>query len=592
MTRMAPDLPSFIQQLERAKELAHVRVEVDPIMEITEIATRTVKRGGPGLLFERVKGSPHQLAINLLGSARRIEMALGQHPRQIGESLVRVAERLQPPTIQGLWDVRQTLGRTLAMRLSPVTKSPLTLAPDPPSISEFPILQCWPQDGGRYITFGMVLTQDPETGKRNLGVYRMQVLARDRIIVHWQIQKGGGFHYAKAERMGKPLEIAIIIGADPALLISAVAPLPEDMDELAFSGFLRGAPLPIVKGRSTALPIPANAEIVIEGIVPPRERAQEGPFGDHFGHYSHPSPFPVIHVQSVWRRPAPIYLGAVVGKPPQEDRYLGDAVQEILSPLIRLIHPEIKDLWAYYETGFHNLLVVAVDQRHAKEGVKTALGLFGQAQLSLTKCIVVVDPSVPVRDFSAVLTAIRQHFDASKDWLLLPGVPLDTLDFTSFTLNLGSKMILDATSSADAPAQEKPLGPIDPVRCDNRIKAWRLLDDALLVVQVPGSDGRNVLERLVREPSLEPIPLIAAVSPDVPLDDRELLLCGLFTRFDCARDIICREARLRDAWVQIKGPLGIDATFKTGYPDAIVMSPDIVQRVDRRWSEYGIPFPS
>ena len=589
MSQPAADLQSFLKQLDRAKELTRVHVEVDPVLEITEIVTRTVKRGGPALLFERVKGSPHPVAINLFGTTRRIELALGQPPQAIGARLARLAQRLQPPSLGALWAERDTLLRALAMRTRSVGKSPLALAPDPPSISDLPILQCWPKDAGRFITYGMVLTRDPESGTRNLGVYRMQVLARDRVIMHWQIQKGGGFHYVKAERSGQPLEVAVIIGADPCLLIASIAPLPEDMDEIAFSGFLRGAPTSVTRGRSTHLPIPANAEIVLEGIVPPRERAQEGPFGDHFGHYSHPTPFPLLHVQSVWKRPGAIYLGAVVGKPPQEDRYLGDAVQEILIPILKLLHPEIKDLWAYYETGFHNLLVVAVDQRHAKEGVKTALGLFGQAQLSLTKCIVVVDPSVRVRDWGAVLQAIRRHFDPAKDWLLLPGVPLDTLDFTSFTPNLGSKMILDATANGEAPAAPSPQEPPDPARLDSRVRAWRLLEEALLVVQVAGDEGRTVLEHLVQAPALERIPLIAAVSLDVPLDDRELLLCGIFTRFDCARDIVCREAKLRNAWAQVKGPLGIDATSKSGYPEPIVMDEGIVRLVDRRWNEYGIP---
>jgi 4-hydroxy-3-polyprenylbenzoate decarboxylase len=250
------------------------------------------------------------------------------------------------------------------------------------------------------------LAHDPVTGARNLGLYRLHLYDATTTGMHWQIQKGGGFHYHEAEKRGRGLEVAVHVGADPATLLAAVSPLPEGIDELAFAGFLRGASTRLVPARSLAMDVLADAEFVIEGFVPPRERREEGPFGDHFGHYSHAAPFPVFHVRNVTHRRRAIFPATVVGKPPQEDKFMGEAVQEMFTGILRVIHPEIRDLWAYFEAGFHNLLVVAVENRFAREARKTALGLFGTGQLSLTKAIVLVDAEVNPRDRAAVFGAI------------------------------------------------------------------------------------------------------------------------------------------------------------------------------------------
>jgi 4-hydroxy-3-polyprenylbenzoate decarboxylase len=367
-------------------------------------------------------------------------------------------------------------------------------------------------------------------------------------------------------------------------MLAGVLPLPEDMDELAFAGFLRGAPTPTIR-LGNGVEVPANAEIILEGEVPAAERREEGPFGDHFGHYSHAAPFPVFHVKKIHRRKGAIYPAAVVGKPPQEDKYLGNAVQDMLLPLLKLMKPEIEDLWAYFEAGFHNLAAVSVRQRYAKEGVKTALGLLGEGQMSLTKCVVLVDPDVNARRFTDVLSALRRDFDPREDFILLPGTAQDTLDFTSFKMNLGSKMILDATSFGKERRPRPDLPPVD-IR-EPGVISYRNWNDALLAVRVK-SDGRGVLERLLKDRRLAGFPLIAAVSEDVPLDDDELLLWGIFTRFDCARDVIPAAVELAGAWPRYQGPLGVDATWKPGYPEPLVMDPAVVDRVDRRWSEYRI----
>ncbi len=589
-------LREFLEHCEAKGDLKRIRREVDWRYEVTEIACREAKTEGPALLFENVRGSRFPLAVNVLCARRRIEWALGRTPGAIGAEIEDIFHALPPRRLGDLWALRGSAGRMLASRPAHVERGPAQEHSLGASLAELPILQLWPGDGGRFITFPLVFTEDPDTHTRNLGLYRIHVYDECTTGMHWQIGKGGGFHFHKAEKRGEGLEVAIAVGADPATLLAGVAPLPEGIDELAFAGFLRGAPTRLAQARKLRMQVPADAEFVIEGVVPAGERRIEGPFGDHFGHYSHAAPFPVFHVREVTHRAMPIFHASVVGKPPQEDKFMGEAVQEMFTGVLKVIHPEIVDLWAYFEAGFHNLLVVAVENRYAKEGRKTALGLMGTGQLSLTKLIVLVDGDVSPRDRRAVFEAIARHFDPAEDLLLLPGMPLDTLDFTSFTMNLGSKMVIDAQSHAHAagPSGNSPgtglspsplLGSVsDPAAYDARVRAHRLAWGGMLVVQVDG-DGRAVIETLVRRPELAACRLIVAVSPDVPLDDDELLLWGIFTRFDCARDSIPAQVETRGAWLTCRGPLGIDATWKSGYPEPVANLPEVISAVDGWWGK-------
>ena len=590
-------LGEFLSFLESEGDLRVVTREVDWEYEVTEIACREAKAEGPALLFQRVRGSHVPLAVNVLAARRRIEWAIGRRPGAVGDELESLFHALPPKRLADLWDLRGSARRVLAMRPRLVDQGPAQ-AKRLDDLASLPILKLWPEDGGRFVTFPLVLTEHPVTRTRNLGIYRMQVFDPRTTGMHWQIGKGGGYHFHAAERAGQPLEVAVAVGADPATLLAAVAPLPENVDELAFAGFLRGAPTRLAHARTLRMHVPADAEFVIEGVVPPLERRAEGPFGDHFGHYSHAAPFPVFHVRTVTHRRKPVFQASVVGKPPQEDKYMGEAVQEMFTGVLRVIHPEIRDLWAYFEAGFHNLLVVAVENRFAKEGKKTALGLFGTGQLSLTKAIVLVDEDVNPRDRAAVFGAIARHFDPAEDFLLLPGVPLDTLDFTSTTMNLGSKMVIDAQSHArragsagvepDRPGDALPAVPpvsgdvADPRAFDPGVLAHRLAWGGLLAVQVRG-DGRAVVERLIQRPEYAGIRLLAAVSDDVPLADDELLIWGIFTRFDCARDLVPARTEARGALLACRGPLGIDATWKAGYPNPVANLPEVIEKVSGWW---------
>ena len=353
-------LGEFIAFCESKGDVKRITREVDWKYEVTEIGWREARAQGPLLVFENVRGARFPLAVNVLAATRRIEWALGRTPRAVGAEIEEIFHAVPPKALSDLWPLRRHVGRVLASRPQRLTAGPAQESSLGADLSSLPILQLWPGDGGRFVTFPLVFTEDPDTHKRNLGLYRIHVYDAKTTGMHWQIGKGGGVHYHKAEKRGEGLEVAVAVGADPATLLAGVAPLPEGIDELAFAGFLRGRPTRMARARSLRMLVPADAEFVIEGVVPPGERRTEGPFGDHFGHYSHAAPFPVFHVRNVTHRRQPVFQASVVGKPPQEDKYMGEAVQDMFTGVLKVIHPEIVDLWAYFEAGFHNLLVVSV----------------------------------------------------------------------------------------------------------------------------------------------------------------------------------------------------------------------------------------
>jgi UbiD family decarboxylase len=575
------DLQEFVRFLEQKRQLKRIRVEVDPELEVTEITQRVIRENGPALLFERPKGSSIPLVMNLFGTMDRVHAALGRDPMEIGHELVSAVHKVNPPSLKGIWESRSFIKRALLTHPAKVRSAQCQEIIESPDLSRFPILKCWPGDAGRFITYGMVLSQHPLTRRRNLGLYRLQVFGNDTTGMHWQSMKGGRAHYWQAEERGEDLEVAVVVGADPILMMAAILPLPEDVDEIAFAGFLRGRGIPMVRATSIDTMVPANAEIVLEGVVPARERRMEGPFGDHFGHYSEAAEFPVMHIRKVTRRRNAMYAGTVVGKPPQEDKFLGEAAGEMIGPLIQLINPNIIDIHAYAGAGFHNLLVVALNERHPKERLKTAMSLLGTGQLSLTKVMILVNPHQFSGNFRAVLRDMWDRFDPEDHMWLLPVAPLDTLDFTSFKMHVGSKLVIDA--AGDVINEAEPPRDLDPRRFDARIQNFKLLDGGFLVIVVR-QQARDVLEKLVKAPL--GLRFVVAVSPDVRLDDDENLQWGIFTRFDPVRDMLFNEQVFVGARPVYRGTIGIDATWKEGYPAPLVMDESIVKLVDRRWPEY------
>jgi 4-hydroxy-3-polyprenylbenzoate decarboxylase len=443
------DLRDFLDKLEREGELKRISVEVDPVLEIAEITDRVTKAGGPALLFERPKGSDVPVAINVLGSHRRMNLALEV------ESLEDVAQRvksiLDVQTPQGFLDKVKMLPKLaeLGSFFAKIVKSgpcKEVIRKDNFSLAYFPILKCWPQDGGRYITWPMVITKNPETGKRNVGCYRMQVFDDRTTGMHWQTQKHGAEHFrsARARQGSGKMEVAVAIGADPATALAGILPVPPDLDEFMFSGFLRRDAVELVGCETVDLEVPANAEIVLEGYVDLAELRTEGPFGDHTGFYSLEGEYPVFHVTCITHRKQPIYLTTIVGPPPQEDFFMGHAIERIFLPVMRMQYPEIVDVSMPAEGIFQNLMIVAIRKSYPGHARKVMNAIWSLGQAMLTKVVVVVDDDVNVQDHREVVWKALCAIDPQRDIEFVLG-PVDTLEHASRIQDFGSKIGIDAT---------------------------------------------------------------------------------------------------------------------------------------------------
>ena len=443
------DLRDFLRILKKHDELKRVTSEVDPILEIAEVADRAVKKGGPALLFERPKGYDIPVAINLLGSRRRMELAL--EVDSIAEVAARISEYLEMKTPQGLVGKLKMLPKLAEMGSffpKSVKDGPAkeVILKDKFSLLDFPVLKCWPEDGGRFITMPLVFSLNPDTGKRNCGMYRMQIFDDRTTAMHWQTHKQGAEHYRRALKKGRSsrMEVAVAIGADPATMFSAVLPLPPDLDEMLFAGFLRSAAVEMAPCETVDLEVPANAEIVLEGYVTLGELRTEGPFGDHTGFYSLEDDYPVFHVTCITRRKDPIYATTIVGPPPMEDFYMGNAIERIFLPLMRLQLPEVIDMHMPAEGIFHNLMLVSIRKSYPGHARKVMSAIWGLGQAMFCKCIVVVDEDVNLQDVKEVAWKALNNIDPERDIQFVLG-PIDSLDHSSRLPNYGSKMGIDAT---------------------------------------------------------------------------------------------------------------------------------------------------
>jgi 4-hydroxy-3-polyprenylbenzoate decarboxylase len=442
----AKDLREWIALLEREGELVRVSAEVDPDLEITEIVDRTVKAGGPALLFEKPKGSEHPLLINQFGTERRMCLAFGV--QKLDDVAQRVADvlEMQPPSgllekVRGL----QRLKSVADSRPKTVGKGvcqEIVLRGDDVDLGLLPIQRCWPGDPAPFITLPAVLTHDPKTGGRNVGMYRMQVIDRNTTFMHWQIHKDGRADYLATD--GR-IEVAVALGLDPITAYSASAPLPKHIDELMMAGFLRGEPVELVKGVTVGVEVPSRAEIVLEGYIDKDEVGEEGPFGDHTGFYTAAEPFPVFHVTALTMRRDAVYPSIVVGKPPQEDAWLGKATERIFLPAIRTTLPEIVDYDLPIAGVFHNCCIVSIRKQFPGHAAKVMHAIWGLGMLSLTKCVVVVDADVDVHDYEQVLFYAGANVDPKRDVVLSEG-PLDHLDHAPERQFFGGKLGIDATA--------------------------------------------------------------------------------------------------------------------------------------------------
>lgn len=444
------DLREFIRALEKHGELKRIPFEVDPHLEITEFADRSVKSGGPALLFEKPKGSDVPVLINAFASMRRMEIAL--EVSSVEEVAGRISELLAMQKPEGLLGKLKMLpklaelGNIFPKMVSSGPCKEVIRRQGEFDLKYFPILHCWPQDAGRFITLPMVFSRNPDTGKRNCGCYRLQVFDGSTTGMHWQTHKQGAEHYRRLRAAGgtKRMDIAVAIGSDPATMYSAILPLPPDLDEMMIAGFLRGKPVEMVKCETSDLEVPAHSEIVLEGYVEMGELRREGPFGDHTGFYSLDDDYPVFHITCVTHRKKPIYATTIVGPPPMEDFYMGKAIERIFLPLMRLQLPEIRDISMPAEGIFHNLILVAIRKSYPGHARKVMHAIWGLGQAMFSKCIVVVDEDVDVQNTGEVAWKALNNIDPERDIQFVMG-PVDSLDHSSRLPNYGSKMGIDAT---------------------------------------------------------------------------------------------------------------------------------------------------
>ena len=442
------DLRGFMNDLEKKGLLKRIKTEVDANLEITEITDRVCKKGGPALLFENVRGYSMPVLTNAFGSLERMSMALGvDNLDDIGREIMSF---LQPPELPSSFMDKLKALPKLAQLSSFLPKTVKTgpckevIIKDSPSMEDIPVLKCWPDDGGPFITLPLVFTRDPESGHRNVGMYRMQIFDGRTAGMHWHIHKDGAEHLRRLSPGERRLPVAVALGADPAVIYSATAPLPHDIDEILFAGFLRKEPVEMVRCETVDLEVPAQSEIVLEGYVDPLEKRLEGPFGDHTGYYSLADDYPVFHLTCVTRRRAPLYPATIVGRPPMEDAYLGKATERIFLPIIRMILPEIKDMNMPPEGVFHNCVIVSIKKSYPGHARKVISALWGMGLMMLSKLLVVVDHDVDAQNLSEVAWRVFNNIDARRDVVIMEG-PLDALDHSSPMPFFGGKMGIDAT---------------------------------------------------------------------------------------------------------------------------------------------------
>lgn len=452
------DLAGFVARLEGLGLVHRISRPISLVHELTEIHRRVLRQGGPALLLEHAvhadgRRSAMPVLVNLFGTRRRIELGLGIADGGLGElaeMLAFLRQPAPPSSIRAALDTLPTLSAGLSMGTRAVRHIPAQArchVGPAVDLGLLPIQTCWPEEPAPLITWPLVITRSPDDPSDvNVGIYRMQVLGRDRLIVRWLAHRGGARHSRLWYAKGLDMPLAVVVGADPATMLAAVMPLPDGMSELAFSGVLRRRRSAVGRGMTVDLPIPASAEIVIEGTIAPGEEAPEGPYGDHTGYYNSVEPFPVVRVSAVTTRSAPIYLSTFTGRPPDEPSVLGEAMAELFKPIVRKQFPEIRDIHLPPEACSYRAMVVSIDKRYSGQARRVMMGLWSVLpQFTYTKLIVVVDPDIDVRNWNDVLWAISTRFDASRDLMVVDGTPIDYLDFASPAPGLGGKMGIDAT---------------------------------------------------------------------------------------------------------------------------------------------------
>lgn len=579
-----PDLRTFIEQLRRNNDVVFIDAPVNPVEEAAEIHRRVIAANGPALIFRNVTGADFPLVTNLFGTARRAELAFGERPLRLIKRLVHLVETILPPTPAKIWGARDVGFELLKVGLKRGSGGPVTeVVTSDVRLDRLPAMTLWPEDGGPFVTLPLVYTQHPDGRGPNLGMYRLHIHDAKTTGMHWQIGKGGGFHYQIAEARGQALPVTVFLGGPPALILSAIAPLPENVPEMMLASLIAGERLKLAEG-PWAHPLVANAEFALIGEVPPNVRRPEGPFGDHYGYYSLQHPYPVFNVKQIARRRDAMYPATVVGKPRQEDFFIGDLLQDLLSPLFPVVMPAVRQLWSYGETGYHSLAGAVVKQRYGREAMASAFRILGEGQLSLTKFLLVTDQDVDLKDFRKTLEHMLARTNPETDLYVFANLSMDTLDYSGPEVNKGSKGVW--------------LGLGDPVRDLRRefqayalpsgVNDVRVFCGGCLIVGAPSyTDEPGAAARLASHSAFSGWQLVVITDDAVRASKSEMnFLWTTFTRFEPAADIHAASTRVVRNHLSYTGPIVIDARMKPWYPKEVGCRPEVADTVTQRWREY------
>lgn len=584
MANAPHDLRAFLDQLRSCGELVEVSAPINPDLELAEVHRRVIAAGGPALLFTDPTGRDFPVVTNLFGTARRVELAFGGRPGDVIAQAAKLPEELVPPSVGKLWSKRGLFGSLAKVGMKRRGKGPVTeVVDDPPRLTRLPALKTWARDGGPFVTLPLVLTEHPENGGPNLGMYRSQIFDDDHAGVHVQIGKGGGFHLAQAEELGQPLPVALHVGGPPALILAAIAPLPENVPELLLASLALGSRLPMAKNPTGGPDVVATAEFVLSGKIQPGARRPEGPFGDHYGYYSETHDYPFMRVDALLRRKQPIWPATVVGKPRQEDFFLGDYLQDLLSPLFPVVMPAVLDLWSYGETGYHSLSAAVVRERYKREAMASAFRILGEGQLSLTKFLLLTDQPVDLKDFPTLLRTVLERADLQTDLFVFANLSMDSLDYAGPRIDRGSKGVLLGVGDKRRDLPTEFHGTPRPLVDDVQV-----FTAGCLVVQTAAfAQGDSVPEAVATDPAFADWPLVV-ISDDARRATKSCanFLWSTFTRFDPASDMHGKRIELIHHHAALTPPLVIDARMRPSYPEELFCDEDTASTVDRRWSEY------
>lgn len=571
----------FLERLQKHNELWVFPDEVDSDLELGCIQRMVSQRKGPAMLFTNVKGTRFPVATNLYGSEKRLHLAFGTIPKDFIVQLADLAQHLMPPSFAKIWSAKGLAWQLLKVgtrtrQWGPLLKNQIV----PIDLSVLPHIKSWEKDGGAFITLPLVYTESPANGKSNLGMYRIQMFNRSQVGIHIQINRGGGFHYHEAEVRNQALPTCIFVGGPPALTIAAIAPLPEDIPELLFASLLMGEKIDVRKIKDTGHTLLLDADFAIVGTIPPHQRKPEGPFGDHYGYYSLRHDYPFLNVTALYHRDHAVFPATIVGRPPQEDHYITEYLQELLEPLFPLVLKNVKKVWAYEESGVHSLAAAIVKNRYYKEAFTAALKILGEGQLALTKFLMITDQPCNIRDFKEVFVKVLERADFKRDLYTLSNISQDTLDYTGPEVNHGSKAILMGIGESIRQLKKEWQGGF----INNGLYEAQMFCPGVLCVQ--GDPYRlkpDLAQALAQEVSIREFAMVFLLD-DIRTACRSTsdFIWQVFTRFEPAADMVGNQF-IQRMHIGFEGPVVVDCRMKPWYPEVLVENPAIEAAVLSKW---------